>query len=236
MSNTEAPERKAPTGFIGRKTGPGAAEYTALDTTWQTPEHILECVRAYFGGPIPFDVATAPNNPTKALGFWTKEIDALAQPYWPPRLFCNPPYGKALKLFLARFGEEAQVKRRVFWALRADGDWAEAAVTCGAEQVCVLPVNRTEQAYFANSFVNGSHVCMIRKRVNFIRAENGDAVSGNPYSTMLVGWNTDETRWLDSFKGLGACFGIRKLCESPLEPLKGKRRATKKIPPPPPAW
>lgn len=38
----------------------------SLDNTWRTPEKILEPVRSYFGGEIPFDAATGLDNPTRA--------------------------------------------------------------------------------------------------------------------------------------------------------------------------
>ncbi len=41
----------------------------SLDTTWRTPEWILERVRALFKGPIPFDPSTGVDNPTRALRY-----------------------------------------------------------------------------------------------------------------------------------------------------------------------
>ena len=172
-------ERKAPVGFIGRSSKvQGSAEYTSLDTTWQTPEWVLERIRQYYGGPIPFDVATAPDNPTKALGFWTEEDDAIPKP-WPPQSYCNPPYGKALRAWYPKFHEESQ--RDV-------------------EIIAVLPCARFEQAYFANPFIAAKHVCLIRGRVSFVRAETKEEVDGNPYATMLLGWNTVRSRWLRSLE------------------------------------
>lgn len=188
-------ERKAPTGFIGRSTkGPGSAEYSALDTTWQTPEWVLDKIRLYYGGPIPFDVATAPDNPTKAIGFWTAVDDALPRD-WPEQSYCNPPYGKALRAWYPKFHEESQR---------------------GIEIIAVLPCARFEQAYFTNPFVAAKHVCLIRGRVSFIRAATQEEVGGNPYATMLVDWNTTSSKWREAFVDLGACFKLRKLCESPM--------------------
>ena len=65
-------QRKAPTGTI---TGP------CMDTTWQTPPELVAPVRKYFGGRIPFDAATALDNPCKARRFLTEADDGLEETF-----------------------------------------------------------------------------------------------------------------------------------------------------------
>ena len=194
MSDTEK-ERKAPTGVIGKK--PGKAEYSALDTRWLTPDYILSRVRNYFGGRIPFDIATEPNNPTDAEYFWTEQDDSLSQEIWPSVYFCNPPYGKVLRHWLKAFSDSSGT---------------------GSEIIAIIPAARWEQSYFTGPFSEASHVCFIRGRVNFIRAASGEAVNGNPYATLIVGWNTDTKRFCDSFGDLGCCIGVLSLCPGPDKP------------------
>jgi|CXWL01.1.fsa_nt_gi phage N-6-adenine-methyltransferase len=190
-------ERKAPAGVIGPKGG-------ALDTTWQTPPELLVPPREYWGGAIPFDVATSITNPTAALGYWTAIDDALARE-WPKALWVNPPYGKGLRLWLLKMADAAQK---------------------GSEIISLLPCARWEQRYFQTALAQANAVCMIRKRVNFIRASTGDAVSGNTYANMYLGWNVDVDRFTKTHSPQGACFALRCTAGPPLiEPVRrsGKR-------------
>jgi hypothetical protein len=68
---------------------------------WQTPPEIVEIAHRLFPGGFQ-DVATAPDNPTRAAKFLTKEDDGLTAD-WDPRLpvFCNPP-GGLVKEFWAK--------------------------------------------------------------------------------------------------------------------------------------
>jgi hypothetical protein len=101
-------ERKAPVGTI---TGP------CMDTCWQTPPELVTPVRRYFGGRIPFDAATAADNPCKARRFVTEEQDGLAM-RWPKRVWVNPPYGKALRLWLPKIAHEAELGSEIKCMIR----------------------------------------------------------------------------------------------------------------------
>ncbi len=71
------------------------ALHSSKKMDWQTPDHLLERVRAI--GPIAFDPATSPDNPTGAAAFLAPPSDGLAED-WPVEglTYCNPPYGRAL--------------------------------------------------------------------------------------------------------------------------------------------
>jgi hypothetical protein len=181
------PERKAPAGTI---TGP------TLDTTWQTPPELLEPVRAYFGGRIPLDAATATDNPTGADRFFARpESDGLTWA-WSGYggVFCNPPYGRVLRDWLDKMRIEAEA---------------------GAEIISLLPSARWEQAYFQRAICAANALCMIRKRVAFVRAETRERVAGNPYANIFVGWNVDHARFAESFGPHGACVALRPLAPCP---------------------
>jgi len=200
-------EPKAPAGIIGGR---------ALKTTWQTPEYLLDPVRAYFGGQIPLDVATAPNNPTRARQFYcpTDAVneaaqvalfddelvgertghDALELP-WSPAFYCNPPYGKALK------------ER---WLPRAASQARE-----GAEGFLLLSCARWEQECLHELMAEANAVCWIGKRVgkhhgrvDFINPETGDAVKGNTYANMFLAFNVDFERFAEAFGKVGWCYRL----------------------------
>jgi site-specific DNA-methyltransferase (adenine-specific) len=164
----------------------------ARDLDYQTPEFILEPVRAYFGGVIPFDPATTPANPTKAASFCCPDdpsgygptgCDGLAAEWHHVGpTFVNPPYGREMRKWLAKIAAEAKA---------------------GAEIIALLPVNRTEQGYMHEVLARASCVCWIRKRVAFIRPSTGLPARGNPYASMLLGFNVNCPRFWDAFRWVG---------------------------------
>jgi hypothetical protein len=192
----------------------------ALACDWRTPERILERVRAYFGGPIPFDPCTGPENPTRALRFCTGGIEAPASASvpslfpdaeaptareqaglalarasglatsWAWPTWCNPPFGEELRDWLAKVRREA---------------------ARGCEVVLLLPCSRWETDYFQELWTAAVAVCFIRRRVDFISAIDGQPVKGNPYASMLLGFNVSPARWREAFEPLGACSRIEVL-------------------------
>jgi phage N-6-adenine-methyltransferase len=175
-----------------------------MDTTWQTPPELVAPVRRYFGGRIPFDAATAPNNPCKARRFVTAEQDGLSM-RWPRRVWVNPPYGRARGLWLPKMADEAR-----------DND---------CEIVTLLPCARYEQYYWQYSMAQANAECLIRKRVKFIRASNGDRVAGNPYANCFVGFNVDLKRFAEHFGHLGLVRSVDLLVPPAVEELPAEREA-----------
>lgn len=182
-------ERKAPTGFIGNVRG-----RDQMDKGWETPPELLEPVRQYWGGRIPFDVCSTPANPTRALGFWTPEDDALHRP-WPERCWTNPPYGRDMRA------------------------WVEKAVTeaeRGSEIILLLSAARWEQGWWQTFIASAKYVCFIRGRVAFIRPATGERVGGNTYANMYAGLGLHEPRrWARCLKDVGLCMLWRALGEPP---------------------
>ncbi len=191
---SEKPERKAPTGFIGPN---------CLDTTWRTPPELLDRVSLYFGEErIPFDVCTGADNPCGAAGFWTESDNALVRP-WPRRWWCNPPYGRAL----------------------TKGGWLEKIAAEGqrGEGIVLLSAARWEQHQMQLALAAASHICFIRKRVDFIRADTGDPVSGNTYANIFLGYSTNAERFLEAFGEVGLCISFAWASHPPREGIKIRR-------------
>lgn len=178
------PERKAKAGILT-----GAP---CLKTDWQTPPYLLDAVRTYFGGPIPLDVATTRENPTQALEVCTPEHSGLTH-NWSPAAFCNPPYGRAIKDWLAKMAYEADL---------------------GVEIVALLPCARWEQGYFHDALDRASAACFIRKRVAFVNPATRDKVGGNPYANMFLGFNVDWIRWTKAFSRAGLCVEFDRSARS----------------------
>ena len=183
---------------------------TSLDNTWKTPQYVLDAARAYFGGPIPFDAATASDNPTDALRFAALPVGTLQGPSlfpepervgtlqgpdglsmsWDWPTWCNPPYGEHLKAWLGKMTAEG---RR------------------GAEILALVPCSRWEQAYFTDVLGAANALCFHRGRIAFISSIDNVPVEGNPSASMFLGFNVDVERFREAFTPLGACFALRAL-------------------------
>ncbi|MCO5167615.1 MAG: phage N-6-adenine-methyltransferase [Planctomycetes bacterium] len=173
-----ATERKAPALHIGPPT---------MSTDWRTPPEMLAPVRAYFGGRIPFDAATSPDNPTGADAFATPDDDGLARP-WPAQVWVNPPYGRELRRWLGKVAHEAGR---------------------GVEVVALLPTARFETRAMQAAFAAAGAVCWVRRRVAFIRAATGERAPCPTYASMFVGWNVDPGRFARAFAGVGLVHTLR---------------------------
>lgn len=190
--------RRKATPRAERKVRAGTLTGRCLRTDWQTPPAILEGVRACLGGRIPLDVATSPTNPTGADSYCSPVVmlpgpgpdtvgewrgDGLLIP-WTRRWYCNPPYGRAIKAWLAKIETEA----------------ARAARVPG---VALLPCARWEQPYFTRVLRIASAGVLIRGRVRFRNPDTGDLVNGNPYANMVLGFNLDPQLLADAFRERG---------------------------------
>lgn len=79
-----------------------------------TPAHVLDAVRASFGGTIGLDPCTQPNNPTAAAVYWTLADDGLQQDWrGHDRIYVNPPFGASFPPWASRCLEAGQAGARV---------------------------------------------------------------------------------------------------------------------------
>lgn len=198
-----------------RATQAGGWLRRSQDNTWRTPEWLLERARVYFGGPIPFDAATAPDNPTKAKRFVVPHAgplfpsvepeqgtmfagappppgemllgDGLAMEWPLGGVWCNPPYGKHLQSWLLKFASE-QAR--------------------GVETVALVPASRLETGYMQTALVACSHACLVRRRVAFVSSRDLKPVKSNVSGSLLLGFNTSWPRWVAAFGGIGLCVSL----------------------------
>ena len=168
-------------------------------TEWFTPPEILNPIRSYYQGPIPFDAASTLENPTGALA-WTSDPEGCQcsasclagdshhdglKEIWPASTFINPPYGRIIREWLKKIHEEAKLGREIL-----------ALLPCGA---------RFSTRYFQDNILSKplDAVCFIRGRVKFMRAD-GSRASGNPYDSAIYGFNIVRSRFERSFAPLGS--------------------------------
>jgi hypothetical protein len=117
-------------------------------------------------------------------GLWRSGLEAP----WFGNVWVNPPYGRALKFWLARIVH-----------------WANQGVRISA----FLPCARWEQGYFHKLLRAARHVCFVRGRVAFVSSIDHVEVGGNPYASMIVGFNHDTAAWLDAWGEHGCCMELR---------------------------
>ena len=122
-------------------------EHSSVKMDWQTPDHILDLVRATLGGPIRLDPCTVESNPTDALAIYTEADDGLAHP-WVGGFFCNPPYGRTLL------------------------KWSEHIAKQKVEGLVLAPA-RTDTRWFHNLWEWSDACCFIKGRLRFKGAKQG---------------------------------------------------------------
>ena len=132
---------------------------------WQTPAGILEALYEAFGI---FDVdpcspsANRASAPVKASVHYTEADDGLSLP-WHGTVFINPPYGRALRMWVAK---------------------AEAEVRCGnARTVVALIPARTDTRYWHEHVAGTATVFFLRGRLTF-----GSADAAAPFPSALALW------------------------------------------------
>jgi DNA N-6-adenine-methyltransferase Dam len=162
-------------------------------TVYITPDKILEPVRQYWGGPIPLDPATEPDNPTSAANFaagphcnGTSLGDGLAISWSDfDGTFLNPPYGKELKHWCEKIHDETDL---------------------GATILALLPCGpRFATKYWQEHIFNaGLDVTLfVRGRVQFRRPDGSGTQGSNPYDSQLLGFNVDVDHFAKCFGHLG---------------------------------
>ena len=176
------------------------ADLSGKSNIYITPETILDPVRNYFGGPIPLDPATQPDNPTKALhyacGPGTPEPslgDGLVLPWSDyPGTFLNPPFsGGVMKTWCEKIHDET-----------VDGASILALLPCGA---------RFATRYWQDHIFNpGLDVGLfVRGRVQFRRPDGSGTTGQNPYDSQLLGFGVDVDRFFECFQHLGKVVEMR---------------------------
>lgn len=163
-----------------------------LETVWLTPENVLEPIRKYFGGEIPLDPATQPNNPTKAQHFYTEQTNGLDQE-WNWGTFVNPPYGKVIRDWCHKIGEESiRKKDRAILAL----------MPCGSGR----PGTRYWQSSIFQPQLNA--ICYLKGRLQFMRGD-GTVAKNNTYPSHILGFNVDQKKFAECFQHLGSVMHVK---------------------------
>lgn len=151
-------------------------------TAWCTPPHVLDLVRQV--GQIALDPCGCEGDVVDANVSWRLERDGdslLRDWAWAGGrglVFVNPPYGRAIGVFIAKCRETWEV---------------------GGRQVVALVPSRTDAAWFQDA--HPTMVTLLRGRLRFVGAE-----SSAPFPSALLFWGWQRRRWLEVFGVQGITF------------------------------
>jgi len=119
---------------------------------WPTPWPFFSAVekffRAQYGGPFELDCCADASN-TKAPRYFSLADNGLARPWW-GRVWCNPPYGPEIELWVRKAAEESRH---------------------GAIVACLVPA-RTDTKWFHSWAVQAAEIRFIAGRIKFVGAES----------------------------------------------------------------
>lgn len=128
--------------------------FSSKTDLWETPQDFFDKLNDEFHFTLDA-CATAENS--KCERFYTKEQDSLAQP-WDGVVWCNPPYGRQIRLWVKKACLSAQN---------------------GALVVMLLPA-RTDTAWFHNYIYQRAEIRFIRGRLKF-----GNSKNSAPFPSMV---------------------------------------------------
>lgn len=143
-----------------------------------TPAWLVEKVREFLDG-IELDPCTSPDNPCKAMRFFTEQDDGLAMVWQARTVYMNPPYGREI------------------------GDWTESLVNSYErghidEAIALLPA-RTDTQWWQG--IAAYPVCFIKGRLRF-----NDVTQSAPFPSALIYLGYRWERFWDSFQDIGLIY------------------------------
>lgn len=132
--------------------------FTSRTDEWATPKALFRALDAEFH--FDLDPCATQQNATCA-DFYTKEQDGLSKNWGGRRVFCNPPYGKAIAAWVRKCAAEAAKPDTLV--------------------VMLIPA-RTDTAYFHDYiYKKAKEVRFIRGRLHFNESKNAA-----PFPSMIV--------------------------------------------------
>ena len=120
------------------------AHFSSNTDEWETPQALFDRLDAEFK--FNLDVCATAEN-AKCPRYFTKEINGLTQSWAGHRVWCNPPYGRAVGDFIRKA-------------------YLESKDNVGTICVCLV-ASRTDTAWWHDYAMRASEIRLIRGRVKF---------------------------------------------------------------------
>ena len=116
--------------------------YSSKSDKWDTPQELLDNLALSFD----WDMDVCASRPNVCENYYAPQDDGLAKP-WSGLCWMNPPYGRAIGLWMAKAKRSAMVQ-------------------VGASVVCLVPA-RTDTVWWHDNIHAASQVVFIRGRLTF---------------------------------------------------------------------
>lgn len=129
--------------------------FSSKTDLWETPQEFFDQLNDEFG--FDLDVCALPEN-AKCASYYTPDQDGLSKP-WDGVCWCNPPYGRQIKKWVAK---------------------AASSVADGATVVMLLPA-RTDTQWFHRYIYHQAEIRFVPGRLKF-----GGARWNAPFPCMVV--------------------------------------------------
>jgi len=130
------------------------------DMSWSTPQDFFNKINKEFGFTLD---PCATKKTAKCKKFYTEKDNGLEKDWGGEIVFCNPPYGSAIKHWVEKCHNEAKKKN--------------------TKVVMLIPA-RTDTIYFHEYIYHKSKIKFIKGRLKF-----GDSKNSAPFPSMLVIFN-----------------------------------------------
>lgn len=135
-----------------------AGMFSSKTDEWSTPQDFFDELNKEFN--FTLDPCATPEN-AKCEKYYTKEDDGLKQDWSGETVFCNPPYGRAIKDWVKKCYEESKKPNTTV--------------------VMLIPA-RTDTSYFHDYIYHkAKEIRFIRGRLKF-----GNAKNSAPFPSMVV--------------------------------------------------
>ena len=135
-----------------------AAMFSSTTNEWETPQDFFDKLNEEFH--FTLDPCATPQN-AKCKKYYTVKEDGLKQDWQGETVFCNPPYGRAIKDWVRKCYEESKKPNTIV--------------------VMLIPA-RTDTTYFHDYIYHkAKEIRFVRGRLKF-----GNSKNGAPFPSMVV--------------------------------------------------
>lgn len=132
--------------------------FSSKEESWETPQDFFDALDAEFHFTV--DVCADQSN-HKCVRYYTEKKDGLAQSWRGETVWCNPPYGRKLPLWVEKSFKEVYEN--------------------GCKTVVMLIPARTETRWFHDYILHRSEIRFVRGRLKF-----GGSKYNAPFPSMVV--------------------------------------------------
>lgn len=134
------------------------AMFSSEDMTWATPQDFFDRLNEEFR--FTLDPCATPSS-AKCRRYYTPEVDGLKQDWGGETVFCNPPYGREIGLWVKKCYDESR--------------------KAGTTVVMLVPA-RTDTAWFHDYvYHHAADIRFVRGRLKF-----GGSMQNAPFPSMVV--------------------------------------------------